>query len=312
MISKDIFKSELFTKPEENKPMCTAEAFLSLCGLARWREVPLCVKNAKVYQYELIASLRFLAVRFGWNKGSVERTMNWWVNSGYISRRYGNGNTIIKIKKFLVFGDQKNSSGTVNGTANGTAKKVSYRTVDVSGNYPLKKDKSVSQTSCSRTLESSDSGTVNGTENGTEVGQQWDSGGTNKNTVYTEYTEYTEKNKKKIIIKKVQYSEFVFLHETEHNKLVDKYGEAFTQACINALDSYIPNKPSHPYKDHYRAILTWVVRQVKEEKSALNTDKTLGRKDRLGIGILEDIRREEEEKAKLAKEAESEQIRVCN
>jgi hypothetical protein len=59
-------------------------------------------------------------------------------------------------------------------------------------------------------------------------------------------------------IKKEKYGEFVELLPEEYQKLVDKYQEAFTKACIERLDNYIGSS-GKKYKSHYHCILNWVV-----------------------------------------------------
>ena len=79
---------------------------------------------------------------------------------------------------------------------------------------------------------------------------------------------HTKKNIKK------KFLDFVYLHESEYQKLVDEYGEAFTERCIKKLDLTIPNRKEGPYKDCYRAILNWVVEAVqKADSSKKKTEK---------------------------------------
>ena len=103
-------------------------------------------------------------------------------------------------------------------------------------------------------------------------------------------------NKKRVDIveveKKINYSEFVMLKPSQHKSLIKQFGDIDTEACISALDNYIPNGKSK-YKCHYRAILSWVIKRVEEEKSVLKSDKSLGYRDKQSLGILEDIRKEE-------------------
>lgn len=121
-----------------------------------------------------------------------------------------------------------------------------------------------------------------------------------------------EKKNKELIMEnpKIKFSEFVELTQEEYDKLVIDFGEDFTKECIKQLDNYIPNMTRKPYKDHNRAIRSWVIKRVKEDGSVLNTTKTLGRKDRQGLGILEDIRQEEAEKKRT--EATSGQAAICD
>ncbi len=63
---------------------------------------------------------------------------------------------------------------------------------------------------------------------------------------------------------KVEYAEFVYMTEAEHQKLIDKYGEGKVARQIEVLDNY---KGSHgkTYSSDYRTILSWVAERVEEE-----------------------------------------------
>lgn len=72
---------------------------------------------------------------------------------------------------------------------------------------------------------------------------------------------------------KNKYSEYVYMTEEEYNKLINKYGEYFTKLCIEKLDNY-KGSNGKKYKDDYRAILNWVVDEVKsKEKTLTNSEK---------------------------------------
>ena len=74
--------------------------------------------------------------------------------------------------------------------------------------------------------------------------------------------------KKKDGPEKKAYAEFVKMTEANYARLVELYGESFTAACITKLDLYKGSK-GKTYKDDYRAILSWVVRQVNEDNPGL-------------------------------------------
>lgn len=92
--------------------------------------------------------------------------------------------------------------------------------------------------------------------------------------------EKNEKNNTKKIYKK-KFLDYVFLADDEYRKLVDDYGEEFTQKCIKRLDLHIPNKTGSPYKDHYRAILSWVVGAVEKDQATSKTEKMSFRNGKL-------------------------------
>ena len=75
---------------------------------------------------------------------------------------------------------------------------------------------------------------------------------------------------RKLKDKKVKYGEFVCLLSDEYDKLINEYGERFTQDCIKTLDNYKGAK-GKTYKSDYRAILSWVVDKVREKQP---TNKT--------------------------------------
>ncbi len=67
---------------------------------------------------------------------------------------------------------------------------------------------------------------------------------------------------------KKKYAEFVTMTEEEFDKLVDRYGKPFVEACIEELDNYKGAK-GKTYKNDYRAILSWVVDSVNEKRPNL-------------------------------------------
>ena len=174
MIDKEIFNSWMFPKPEENNTMSSFEAYLSLCGLARWKKAQICLTKANLYQRELVASLSFLAVRFGWSKGRTQRMIDRWIKDGFISKRYENGNTIIKVKKYLILTGSDTANDTISDTISDT---------------PNNEAKTGVKTSVSDTISDTTFDTVSDT---TVIQQRYD-GGNNKKK---EKKEEKEKNKK--------------------------------------------------------------------------------------------------------------------
>lgn len=64
---------------------------------------------------------------------------------------------------------------------------------------------------------------------------------------------------------KIHFAEFVTMTNAEHEKLVSTYGKEFADQCIEVLDNY-KGSSGKKYKSDYRAILTWVVDEVKKRK----------------------------------------------
>lgn len=65
---------------------------------------------------------------------------------------------------------------------------------------------------------------------------------------------------------RTQYAENVKMTEDEFKKLVDQFGLEDTNRMIEILDNY-KGSSGKKYKSDYRAILSWVVDRLKEEKT---------------------------------------------
>ena len=91
---------------------------------------------------------------------------------------------------------------------------------------------------------------------------------------------------------KIKFGEFVSLPQDEHNTLVERYGQGDTARMIDILDNYKGARGKR-YKSDYRAILSWVVARLEEERekrSALQ-DASGQRVPRAYAGLME-MRRE--------------------
>lgn len=64
---------------------------------------------------------------------------------------------------------------------------------------------------------------------------------------------------------RVKLAEYVSMTEEEHQKLVDKYGDADAKRMIEILDNY-KGQSGKKYKSDYRACLGWVADRLEEEK----------------------------------------------
>lgn len=71
---------------------------------------------------------------------------------------------------------------------------------------------------------------------------------------------------------KKHFAEFVTMTNAEYEKLISTYGETFTNRCIEVLDNYKGSK-GKTYKSDYRAVLSWVVGKVNEEKQKIENEK---------------------------------------
>lgn len=87
-------------------------------------------------------------------------------------------------------------------------------------------------------------------------------------------------NNTKAQSEKKEYMPYVHMQEKEYQTLIEKYGEKFTQRCIEVLNNY-KGACGKKYKSDYLAILNWVVGRVdqegikKEPKAIVKTDKDI-------------------------------------
>ena len=92
---------------------------------------------------------------------------------------------------------------------------------------------------------------------------------TNDTNTNTDTNTDTNTNNKKENIKekepKIHFAEFVTMTNAEYNKLVSTYSKEFADQCIEVLDNY-KGSSGKKYKSDYRAILTWVIDEVKKRK----------------------------------------------
>ncbi len=86
-------------------------------------------------------------------------------------------------------------------------------------------------------------------------------------TIYKNVKNDNNDNKKE----KRLFSEFVYLTEDEHEKLLEKFGEEETKNRVERLNNYIGSKGAK-YKSHYHTILTWANRD-KEKPSVASSHK---------------------------------------
>ena len=124
-----------------------------------------------------------------------------------------------------------------------------------------------------------------------------------KGPLYKKKKEEEERNSNtSITTKKLNYSEFVRLTESEYKKLIERNVKASALACIEELDNYIPNSDRKtPYKDHYRAINSWVLKKVKKEvkEETEQNSNDLSARDKAAMSIMANVRKRESKKGGL-------------
>lgn len=84
------------------------------------------------------------------------------------------------------------------------------------------------------------------------------------NNIYNTHTNNAHARKDDDI--KWPFGEKVVMTNDEFAALAAKYGEDDTKRLIAILDDYLVNHPKRTYNSHYRAILSWCVNKLNEEK----------------------------------------------
>ncbi len=116
-------------------------------------------------------------------------------------------------------------------------------------------DKGVCTYTSTNTITNTSTNTITGTNTSTST-----------ETAPAPETDSKPKKPKKSVPEKKRYADFVTLTEEEHAKLVEKYGEAAVQWCIEKLDNY-KGSTGRRYASDYRTILSWVMDSYQEEQA---------------------------------------------
>lgn len=66
---------------------------------------------------------------------------------------------------------------------------------------------------------------------------------------------------------KVSFGDKVQMTADEHAALVQRFGATDAARLVQILDDYLVNHPRKTYASHYRAILSWCVRELAEQKT---------------------------------------------
>lgn len=68
---------------------------------------------------------------------------------------------------------------------------------------------------------------------------------------------------------KIHFAEFVTMSNVEYETLVNTHGKEFADQCITRLDNY-KGSSGKTYKSDYRAILSWVIDEVKKNQGKVS------------------------------------------
>lgn len=84
-----------------------------------------------------------------------------------------------------------------------------------------------------------------------------------------------KKNNNKIITPKIQFGDFVYLTEDEHQKLLAKFDVSFVEACIEKLNAWIGCQPTPNRKTNGKnaacTFRSWVIGSVQKELASAKT-----------------------------------------
>jgi len=101
----------------------------------------------------------------------------------------------------------------------------------------------------------------------------------------------TNKNDKNVKNVRNNYAEFVSMTEEEHKKLIAEYGNEAVKKMIGILDNY-KGSLGKKYKSDYRAILSWVVSEVKKTSPGIIQQTSIPDAEEIGNPFLKYKRRE--------------------
>ena len=131
-------------------------------------------------------------------------------------------------------------------------------------------DKSISDTDTDTDTDTERNGFRNGFRNGDETFHRADK--KTKGPKKAKVKDLPKDDFLKSSIRKDTFerSEFVYLTDTEMNRLIGDHGQEGAERIIEILDSYKANAPGkcfgkEAYLDDYRVIVNWVVKRYKEE-----------------------------------------------
>lgn len=94
----------------------------------------------------------------------------------------------------------------------------------------------------------------------------------NKKEIDKRCGEKEEKKEPKEETGKIHFAEFVTMTNDEYEKLVVAHGKELADQCIEKLDNY-KGSSGKKYKSDYRAILSWVLSEVKKSCNSGKTSK---------------------------------------
>lgn len=298
-LHRKIFNNPFF---RERRVFSNFEAWLDLIQQTRWKDTEGKVLiNGKMIYFErgqIVASVRFLAERWNWSRGRVEKYLTLLIREEMVQIDNSEGIQRITLCNFAAYNDgftdeiEENDDQKrhpqqgltydyeIRYEYDENEKKTPRRhreDTEKTGVEPERRQPSNEETKTYKEVE--DTEKTGGSENISE-----------KKTKQEE--KKNRRTKENIYIAKLQFAETVWLKEAEYNKLLEKHGLSKTNKFIEKLNSYKKQK-GKTYKSDYDAILNWVVQAIlddevrelkrEKEKNAINRS---GYKDNRGKGAI--------------------------
>ena len=137
-LSRGFFDHYLWS---ETRTFSKAEAFLDLIQRASFAEHKQLIDGQLITleRGQQIASVRYLAKRWAWSKGKVERFLDGLAHDQMVNRKTGHGQTILTLCNYDAYNSTRDTYGDTHGDSNGTPTGTPTGTKDKKG----KKDKKV-------------------------------------------------------------------------------------------------------------------------------------------------------------------------
>lgn len=106
---------------DDGEPFCRFKAFVDLLFLAEWKPKKRIIKGCiiEAERGQVVASLRFLAGRWGWSKNKVSAYLKLLTEDGIVGQQTGQGISIITICNYERYQGVDSDEGTANGTQKG-------------------------------------------------------------------------------------------------------------------------------------------------------------------------------------------------
>lgn len=113
IVARNVFSHWIWT---DDEPFCRRAAWIDLIGLANYTDTKLMVRGKVIdaKRGEVNRSIRWLANRWHWSRGKVERFLSALEADGMLSQKTSHGETVLTICKYSVWQDMWKENGPQN------------------------------------------------------------------------------------------------------------------------------------------------------------------------------------------------------